>query len=514
MAKGKYEFAGDYVDTQGIILMGTGGVDRIDNKDITSMVIELNIYESIYNNAVTGTVVITDAVDLISTLPLTGNERLAFKFNTPSGEIDASSETGHPFHIFKLTDKQQVNEGIQSYKLHFCSREMLRSMRTRVSFAANGTLDQIASKIFQDPEGLDSRKRLTVEPTRNSDKYTFPNMHPLDAMTMLSKRALTKHGKGAGYYFYETTQGYYFRSYENMVAVHGRLARQPKEIYDYKVRNTSVGNRMTDNPNSTSGNKRSIFDDLRSVEAYQFINNYDTAFHQLTGTYSSNTIAYDFYTKSFNETKFDYHAHYGDQLHTDSFVEGTSQESNQRFPIIPAPVDYDQKSVGEYDKSRISVVTNTRFVHNEDTGMYGVAVESGGLLEAKRVSQENMILNGTTLRLTVPGQCQLEAGDVIDFDLRSMQKQGLRHQNKDTRDPLYSGRYLIKTLRHRFHEGAYKCIMDCVKDSVFTDLESTSASFPPESNAVEQQGEIVSTEGGASGYGDDDTNRESYRGRS
>ena len=509
MAKGKYEFAGDYVDTQGIVLMGTGGRDQEDNLDITSMVIELNIYESIYNNAVTGTVIVTDAVDLIKKLPLTGNERLAFKFATPRGEIDASSETGHPFHIYKLSDKQQVNEGLQSYKLHFCSREMLRSMRTRVSFAANGTLSDIASRIFLDPAGLDSRKKLHVEPTRNSDKYTFPNMHPLDAMTMLSKKALTKHGQGAGYYFYETTKGFHFRSYENMVAVHGRLARQPKEIYDYKVRNTKVGNKEEGGTVA----RRSIFDDLRSVESYSFINNYDTAFHQLTGTYGSHTIAYDFFTKSYQETKFDYHAYYGDQLHTDSFVEGTSQESNQRFPITPAPVDYDQKSVGEYDKSRISLVTNTSFVHNEDSGMYGVAVESGGLLEAKRVSQENMILNGTTLRLVVPGQCQLEAGDVIDFDLRSMEKQGLRHQNKDTRDPKFAGRYLIKTLRHRFHDGAYKCIMDCVKDSVFTNLEPTSASFPPESNAVEQQGQIVNTEGGASGYGDADTNRESYRGR-
>ena len=496
MAQTKYEYAGDYVDTQGIILMGTGGLDKVDNKDISSMVIELNIYESIYNQALTGTVVITDAIDLISTLPLTGNERLAFKFHTPRGQIDASSETGHPFHIFKLTDRQQISEGIQSYVLHFCSREMLRNMRTRVSSAKNGTLDQIASLIFQEPEGLDSKKRLTVEPTRNSDKYTFPNMHPLDAITMLSKKALSTNGQGAGYYFYETTQGYYFRSYENMVAISGKLARPPKEVYDYKVRNTKVGESSSD----TIAVRRNMLEDIRAVESYQFINNYDTAFHQLTGTYGSNTITYDFYTKSFNETKFDYHAHYNDQLHTDSFKEGTSQEDNERFPITPAPVDYDQKSVGEYDKSRISVISNTRFVHNEDTGMYGVAVESGGLLEAKRVSQDNMILNGTTLRLTVPGQCGLEAGDIIDFNLRSMLKQQRAIQNQDTRDPLYSGRYLIKKLRHRFHEGAYKCIMDCVKDSVFTDLRFTgNEKFPPESNAEEPQGEINSTDEGYQG---------------
>ena len=104
------EFAGDY-DLQYVHIhshRGEGLTNRVKGENISNMVVELNVYESIYNQALTGTVVITDAIDLISTLPLTGNERLAFKFHTPRGQIDASSETGHPFHIFKLTDKQQL----------------------------------------------------------------------------------------------------------------------------------------------------------------------------------------------------------------------------------------------------------------------------------------------------------------------------------------------------------------------------------------------------------------------
>ena len=81
-----------------------------------------------------------------------------------------------------------------------------------------------------------------------------------------------------------------------------------------------------------------------------------------------------------------------------------------------------------------------------------------------------------------------------------MLKQQRAIQNNDTRDPLYSGRYLIKKLRHRFHEGAYKCIMDCVKDSVFDELPFTGKEkFPPESNAEEPQGVILSTDEGYQG---------------
>ena len=72
------DFAGDY-NLSEIALINHQG----EAIDIKLLVQELNIYESIYNNAVTGTVVITDAVNLINNLPIQGTERLAFKLKTP-----------------------------------------------------------------------------------------------------------------------------------------------------------------------------------------------------------------------------------------------------------------------------------------------------------------------------------------------------------------------------------------------------------------------------------------------
>ena len=49
--------------------------------------VELNIYESIFKNALTGSIVITDAQNLIAKLELNGTERISFKLSTP-GAID------------------------------------------------------------------------------------------------------------------------------------------------------------------------------------------------------------------------------------------------------------------------------------------------------------------------------------------------------------------------------------------------------------------------------------------
>ena len=89
-------------------------------------------------------------------------------------------------------------------------------------------LHQSAIQILRDETGLDSKKKLNYEPTRNKDKFVIPNMRPLSAMNLLANKALSKNANGAGYYFYETTKGFHFRSYESMLAGQGKNARATK----------------------------------------------------------------------------------------------------------------------------------------------------------------------------------------------------------------------------------------------------------------------------------------------
>ena len=81
-----------------------------------------------------------------------------------------------------------------------------------------------------------------------------------------------------------------------------------------------------------------------------------------------------------------------------------------------------------------------------------------------RISQLNQVVNGTKLQLVVKGQTYIEAGDVIDFQLR-----GVDHTNTQGEpDPQYAGRYIITKIRHRITSTDYKMILECSKDSVFS----------------------------------------------
>ena len=94
------EFAGDYV-LKSVVLINHVGF-KVDVKHI---MLELNIYESIYKNAVTGSIVIADEGNQIARMSIQGLERIAFHLKTPGVSygkedvVDASEETGEPYHI-------------------------------------------------------------------------------------------------------------------------------------------------------------------------------------------------------------------------------------------------------------------------------------------------------------------------------------------------------------------------------------------------------------------------------
>ena len=426
------------------------------------IIAELNIFEDIYSNAVTGTVHIIDNQNIISQAGLQGNERLVLKLSTPgnSGDridtVDATEETGYPFHIHALTDRRQISETTMSYTLHFCSKELLRNVRTKVSRAYNGGLAGSVVDILRDKNGLNSKKDIYYEETRNSDKVVIPNLRPFDAVNLISKKALSKNAKGSGYYFYETTKGFHFRSYESMLAYQGLHHREPMVTLAYM-------------PQLSPDIFERKFVNQHRVESFEFMQHFDTLSQQAIGTYASRVITHNMYDKSYNITDYHYHDEFSKMFHADQI----GNRSKLNFPISDTPVDSDpkeggipgDKTVSDYPNSAVLLQGSTRYLHGENTGIFGTSTDSEGLTEATRLSQENQVENSVRIKLVIPGHSELQAGDVIKFNLQS------NEPNKgDTvgygYDEFHSGRYVIVKLRHRVIRGLYKLVLECIKDSV------------------------------------------------
>ena len=491
------QFAGDY-RLDGIILHnhnnegGTwqSGMFDKDNAgiNIQDLVVEMNIYEGINKSSITGELVISDSINLIGNLPIQGTERLSFKLSTPGAHkathiVDCSVRTGHPMHIYKLTDRIQIKEGIQSYKLHFCSREFLRNIRTKVSEAFEGTIEQMVYKILGDENYLDSRKQLYYQKTRNKDKFVMPNVPPFKAIEMLCKKALGDESEGVGYHFYQTTKGFHFRSFESMCVNSNGIPRKVKQEFNYH-QGINTDDKITElTAMDKDGNEIDrIVHDYTSVEQYAFKNNFhDVAMNQAVGTYGHRVIAHNIFDKSYKISDYHYHNYFNDTKHT---------VFSNAPAIVDTPVDYDDKGVSDYPESRVTVMPTTQFSHDEDTGAFGMDVEQDGITEAARISQRAASEAGTRLELTVKGMSYLQPGDVIKFNIVSVEP---KVDSEGRLDPQFAGRYIISKIRHRVapaSSGEYIQKIECVKDSVYNAYSKGDESYPAD-KLITEKGESL-----------------------
>ena len=447
----KPEIAGDY---------NLPHIDLINHKgeaiDLKFIFIELNLYESIYKNAVTGTLIITDAKNQIGRLEVQGLERIAFKLSSPGTTnvedmLDASVETGEPFHVYKITDRKQIGPGVMQYTLHFGSREFMRNLRTKVSQAYNGRLDLAVQKILQEEDYLDSRKKLKYEKTGNSNKIVIPNLRPFDAINMIANQSLPEKSDGVGYYFYQTIKCFHFRSWDSMVSKQGNAKRPIKQEFYYmplKFKDEAIENK--------------IEHDFKSVQSYRFLNNFhDVAANTALGTYGHRVISYNLYDKSIVEGDWNYHNMFDSTKHTD--YENNYRDA-EKTPIASSPVDYDNvKGISDYPESRVSLQSTTQFLHNKEKGAkYGLDVFGDSFNKGQQVSQQNQILHGTALKLVVKGQSYLEPGDLIQFNIRPIDAD----KTDIEEDYRYSGQYVITKIRHQITSDIYTMVLECAKDSV------------------------------------------------
>ena len=202
-----------------------------------------------------------------------------------------------------------------------------------------------------------------------------------------------------------------------------------------------------------------ITQNYKNVREYKFTNNFhDVAANTAMGTYGHRVITHNIYNKSYKVDDYHYHNRWSETNHLEEYPS-----------ITNSPVDYDtlqgtpfQKGVSDYPEAKVTVQPTTQFAHGEDTGNYGEPVESDGILEGTRMAQMNKIIRGTQLELTVNGQARIESGDIIEFDLQSVEN---KKDSGGHLDPQYSGRYIITAIRHRVANEKFLQILTCVKDS-------------------------------------------------
>jgi len=422
--------------------------------DISNVFISIEITEDIFSNYIVGRVRIQDTQDIRTMLPITGLERLNLKLNTPGCPgYNALDEEGHPFQIYKIESVAQdgTSGRSQVYDILFCSQEMYFNGIHRVSKAYAGPLEFAVDDIFHNKQYLNSTKRLNYEPTAINEKIVIPNMKPIQAIKFIASRSKSIKYKNAGYLFYETSEGYFFRSIESLLALNGAAVRPVKFAYTYQAANV----------NETSTGVEDINQKMRGVNKYEFKRPVDVLEHMTNGMLGNRLIRHDAFDKTFKTTDYNYFDDFGKYFH----MEHDDTDKSQLKSLLPfVPFEDTNTDLSSNPLAKLMTVSNTSKLHDAyDTTQKSETVQQMVSQRAQYMSPE--------LNLDVYGNTLLHAGDMINFDMDLMRPLG--EDGKSEPSPYWNGRYLIRAIKHKIVRakdgGQHTMTIQCVKDSVRTE---------------------------------------------
>jgi len=442
--------AGQYSlsDVQLVSYQSSEGQNKPKRISVRSLVTELNVYESITNKTLSGNIVLTDAQNVPNHLPLTGFEQIEFKLFTPgtSRAYDFTTATGHPMHIYKISNRQGLNPRTQIYVLNFASKEMITNEQVKVKNAFEDSIDNNVLKVVRN--NLDSDKTLILEETKGIRKFVIPRIRPFETLDLFCKSAESKKHHTPGMMFFENALGFHFKSYESMLASTDTTARPVVALY----RPTPA------NIRDETGN-RQVVKEMQTVKGFQINSQFDTLKNLRNGIYNSKVVSHDNFNKTFKETDFDYLTEYPKAFHTEHDGQGSKTDGKGILPLF----NYKQgKSFSDFPEGTLYFLSDTSNIHNN------AEMPNYHETTPKRLSQR-LSFETMNISIDVPGFTGISCGDLVAFEMPAYEPMG--RDNPYDNDPFLSGRYLVKSIRHSidtvndYHAMNIEMIKDAVKDS-------------------------------------------------
>lgn len=394
--------------------------------DITNMVGEIQMFEDIFQPCVTGTIAIGDSLDLVNLFPFVGEEKVAIKIRTPSMKDNLDANIDREFYIYKMTDRKIIGDRQVFYMLHFCSFELLADTNVKLSKRYEGNIADIAGVIMR-REGLRTELAVQVEETVNSVSYISNFWSPYKNLQFLSDRAMNAHG-AANYVFFENRKGLNFVSFD------GIFAQPTKDTYTF------------DNFQRETKSNTTIRDpekDFSRFLDYSIETGFDYLERVRTGMYGSKFIAHDILTKKYSTKNYN------------MFKEWDKTNHLNLYPL---------SSEDTLVRTNASILSYPKY--NNMFNGYG---DDGAQNWMPR--RNSLMSQAQAYRLVAEasGRTDVTIGQVMRINLYKTVPIKKEDVDTDLMDQMFSGRYVVSAINHRFTRDKHEMHMEFIKDSLLVD---------------------------------------------
>ena len=201
---------------------------QIKKKDlevpIQGKILNFNYYESIYSPMITGSIAIEDTggsvendLGILATIKdgmkITGFEEVSFLVTTRYGELDFTRYplivTGSPANLDESNRQVALLNMVSKTEIDSSKKPLTRNY-------PEAPISETVTKIINKELKI-SKDKLDIEKTQNQDKIKGNHLGALDCILKMCKKSIPAEGKDPGYFFYETQDGYNFRSIDGLI---------------------------------------------------------------------------------------------------------------------------------------------------------------------------------------------------------------------------------------------------------------------------------------------------------
>jgi hypothetical protein len=386
--------------------------------DVTNQVVDIKIFEDLFSPFLTGQLVILDAIDISSLMPLIGEERLNLNITTPESQVSINQQ----FYLYKMSDKDKYNDTTSVYRLHFMSLEGAVDANRVISKVFKGKCSDIAKSLFQS-EGFQTSKTVNVEPSRNSTSFISNYWSPAQCLSYAMENAENINGVPS-YVCFENREGYVFASLDSLYKVDS-LGKFVKDNYFRDV-------------SSDGRTRRNILQDYCRILNFNVPELYNYLDRVTQGYYASTMISYDLVTKKYSYRVYDAKNNKVQNLNDQPMSTlGGTYANDAKHIILP-------KYYGNFNG--YSDVTN-----------YGNIQQRLSLLKQAEALK---------IRVTVLGRVEYTVGRTMDIEVYKDRPVRQDDTPNDAIDMVLSGHYLISAICHNITRDNHICNIELIKDSI------------------------------------------------
>lgn len=180
--------------------------------DLIPFTAQFNIFESIYEPAISATAVLDDSAGIIDNDPIIGSTiSIKYKSNIELQFVNISFVVESIESIMPNPDGRG-----QSYILNMFSEESKRALALRVNEIYNKTEPE---KMINDilVNKIKTKKKFYFSKTGTIDSINCSSLYPFQAIDAIKKRSVSRKYESSSYVFFENQYGYVFKTLEEIL---------------------------------------------------------------------------------------------------------------------------------------------------------------------------------------------------------------------------------------------------------------------------------------------------------